>query len=136
MSWAYNVSGDIENAYYGEYATREEAIAAAVRELAGCGDDAVLYIAQDRPPRVDFAGVDLPEHLAAWVEEDFGGPAAEDWPAFNATEQQLADLTRAIEAAFVAWLERHGMTPDWRVIEDPERLTLGAAREMAAKSAS
>jgi len=85
---------------------------------------------------VDFAGVDLLEHLAVWVEEDFGGPAAEDWPAFNATDEHLADLARAIEAAFIAWLERHNMVPDWRVIEDPERLTLGAAREMAVNNES
>lgn len=139
MSWAYSIDG-IDGPYTGDHSTREAAIAAAVQDantenlpdITQYGEISI-YIAQARPPRVNFWGIDLLEHLAVWVEDDFGGPAAEDWPAFSATEQQLADLTRAIEAAFTAWLERHGMQPDWRVIEDPERLTLGQAREMATK---
>lgn len=87
--------------------------------------------------RADLATVERErDRLRKAAEEDFGGPAAEDWPAFTASEEQKADLTRAIEAAFVAWLERHNMVPDWRVAENPERLTLGAAREMVTKSAS
>lgn len=135
MSWTINISGDIEGPYYGDYPTREAAIADAVVFLteAKCDARRPFHVAQARVPRVDFSERDFPELLAFDREEDFGGESAVDWPAFNATDEQKADLTRAIEAAFVAWLERHGMVPDWRVIEDPERLTLGAAREMATK---
>lgn len=129
MLWSFSYS--IEGPFYGNYETREGAIDAAIAEMTAEGKplDAVFFIGDDRLPKADFTGLDLPEHLATWVE-DFQVEQAEDWPAFSATDEQKADLTRAIEAAFVAWLERHNMVPDWRVIENPERLTLGAAREI------
>lgn len=137
MNWAICTSGLVEGPYYGDYPTREAAIAAAVVALteAECDERRPFHVAQVRAPEVDFSGVDLLEHLAVWVD-DFGGVEAEDWPAFTASDGQHVDLTRAIEAAFVAWLERHEMVPDWRVVENPERLTLRAAREMVTKSAS
>lgn len=138
MSWAISTSGMIDGPYTGSYATREEAVAAAAQFLtdAECDARRPFHVAQARPPKVDFSGRDFVEMLAFDCEGDFGGESAEDWPAFSASEEQQADLTRAIEAAFVAWLERHGMVPDWRVVENPERLTLGAAREMVAKQIS
>jgi len=133
--WTFSTTGMIEGPYTGSYPTREAAIMAAVRATTMWQNEAVFYVAQARAPKVDFSDVDPCGYLAEWVE-DFQGQSAEDWKALNATDEQKADLTRVIEAAFVAWLDQHGMQPDWRVIEDPERLTLGAAREMVVNNES
>lgn len=135
MLWSFSYS--IEGPFYGNYETREGAISAAVAEMTAEGKppETVFFVGDDRPPKADFTGLDLPEHLATWVE-DFQVEQAEEWGAFNANERQLAELAGAVEEAFKAWMERYGFAPDWRIIENPERLTLSDARELVTKITS
>lgn len=133
MFWSFSYS--MEGPFYGNYETREGAIDAAVAEMTAEGKppETVFFVGDDRPPKVDFTGLDLPEHLATWVE-DFQVEQAEEWPAFNANERQLAELAGVVERAFAAWTERYGFTPDWRIVDRIETLTLDGARRLIASA--
>jgi len=132
--YAFSLNGEDWDA--AEYDSREDAIQAARDEEQPEGP---IYTARCRPPVVDLSGIDVVEHLYAWREEDFGLEEAEEWPAQFATGAQRDELAAMLADAFKAWAEKHGFTPQWWIAEDvqkhdvPERLTLGAAREMATK---
>ncbi len=131
--YAFSLNG--EDWGDGQYDSREAAIEAAREDEP----DGPIWTARCRAPVVDLSGLDVVEHLYNWCEDDFGLEEAEEWPAQFATGAQRDELAAMLADAFKAWAEKHGYTPEWWIAEDvqrhdvPERLTLGAAREMATK---
>lgn len=95
------------------YDSRGAAVEAALK-YAGTSS---FYTARCRLPVVDLTGLDPVDCLLDCCE-DFQIEEAEGWAAQDATGEQRDELTRAMNAAFIAWAEKHGYTPDWWIVED------------------
>jgi hypothetical protein len=102
-----------------DFATREEAIAAAPAEFNLVPGDRFFvgrcYAASWSAPDGD----DAVEHLANQAMDEYG-ECAEEWP--DATKEQRAELGELIGDVVEAWMKRHGLEPTFYGISDSEQI--------------
>ena len=117
--WAIAPSDD--KVFYGEYDNREAAIKAGVIEFSG----KPFCVGELRQPAPLSKGVDahyMVEQAVEATEEDYclGIPVTDGWP--NATPEQYKDLQTRIGAVLDAWVKDHGLTPQWFVVGNIQRI--------------
>jgi hypothetical protein len=116
MTWVISVSE--EEGYYGDYPTREEAIAAGFQEFG----EPPFYVGKSRPPAPLSSGIDAEQIIDYAIE----CPLEEDWclefAHFEPTDEQVAELTQQLRVVVDAWVKRHGLEPKWFVVDNIERI--------------
>lgn len=96
------------------FATREAAIAAGRVECEGSFDVGRVTPYSPNPPD----GNDIVDTLACRAEDECGEAA--EWWLQDVTKVQQAELTEAVYAVVMAWLEKHALTPDFWTMTDVE----------------
>lgn len=111
-TWSYSIDGDC---YYGNFATREEAI----QEAKAVYQNGSFYIGECEKPELDggfLDGMSVLEQLAD--SEDFMIDAAADW--FEKVDKHSDSLGEMLRAAFHRWLEQNQLQPDFFIVKNPE----------------
>lgn len=106
-----------EELFFGEYASREEALAAALKENP---EKTTVWTARSEKPNIR----DLVSYMGSrFIEQagerayEIGGHAAEGWLTGVGPEEEKA-LDAALVEAFVTWAKNRGFTPDWWTAAD------------------
>jgi hypothetical protein len=100
---------------HGGFDTREEALAEATDYYDF--DDNIRHVFTGRYvpvtlPATGYADAVI-DRLIDWAYDHFG-ELAEDWP--EATPEMRAELDAEFAAVLKGWLDRHGLTPNWKAI--------------------
>jgi hypothetical protein len=117
-----------EEAFYGSYASKEEAISGAPLELDGMlGPGSTFYVGRCVPFVARINVYSLIEHLREEATEE-AGEAAEEWlagyeypPADSEEGAEAADLSDRLNAVFAAWLKETHQEPEFYGVEDVTR---------------
>ena len=112
MGW--HISESEEGNYYGDFATREEAVAEGIAEGGGG-----FYVGQARAPKPLSNGVfaeSIIESALETLEDDWGF----EFVSFEPTPDQIADLQTRMRSLVDQWVKSNGLTPDWFVIDNAE----------------
>jgi hypothetical protein len=112
----WHIATSEEGHYYGDYPTREEAIAEGIAE----GHE-VFYVGQSRPP------CDLSEGIYAdAIVESAVDNLEEDWclefATFEPSKDQLNILQLALREAVDSWIKSQRLEPTWFIVARPERV--------------
>lgn len=112
--WA--ISGDSENYGSTTFATRDEAVAEG---MAIYPDGFYLgRIVAPTQPEDRWSADDWLEHVS--VQDDYSGEHAEDWDI--STEEQREELETEVRKVMAAWLDRHGLRPDFWNVDEVEEI--------------
>ena len=114
MGW--HISESEEGNYYGDFATREEAVAEGIAEGGGG-----FYVGQARAPKPLSRGVfaeSIIESAIETLEDDWGFEFVNF--EFEPTPDQIADLQTRMRSLVDQWVKSNGLTPDWFVIDKAE----------------
>jgi len=111
------ISADEGSGYYGDYPTKDAAIAAGRIEF----DGDPFWVGKARPPKPLSNGV-----YADWVlesaQEDLDDEWFVEWNSFEPSEEQVADLQQRLRAVVDEWFANHGLQPGWFLVDDIERV--------------
>lgn len=113
--WGFSSSGET---YIGAYDSREEAIQDG--RIDAADPSGSFYVGQYRDPTVEGC-VDadlLLEHILC--QDDFCGDWAEG--SLSASDNQLDELTDAIQKVLGEWIDRHGLRPNFGIVESSEKV--------------
>jgi hypothetical protein len=111
-----------EDGYHGRCVSRADALAEGARELDLKPGDRI-WLCQGRDPEPKLEGAWVAEQLAESVEECLPEQWA-DWP--DLSPEQEEELGRVLTAAAQAFLERHGLKPEWYEVITEESCTVPA----------
>ncbi len=103
MSFSYSTN---EENYFGNYATREEALADALAGESG----STIYIGENIPPiqpEVFWHASDWLEHVSC--QDDYYSDFADDWD--YSTKEQRAELESEVRQVMAKWLDKHKLRP-------------------------
>ena len=103
-------------AFYGTYATKEEAI-----EEHEEGETLVGQYSHPTAPELFIDGDDLLEKVLC--QDEYQSDFADG--TLDCTGEQLEELTAAVRKAFGDWIDRHGLRPEFLVVKDAEPIILG-----------
>jgi len=105
-----------DECYSGRAASRDEAIAA---------DPTARFVGQYEAPLLEsyLSAELLIEHVLC--QDDYCG----DWAdgSLDATEEQCAELTEAVQRLFREWAERHDLVPQFGIVRISEEIAARAA---------
>jgi hypothetical protein len=113
--YAYSLDGE---RYHGSFGSAEEAAANGLND----DDRDSVWVGECVPPPQPETFLDaayILEHVQC--QDYYSGEYGEDWP--NASKDQEAELTEALQAAFAAWLDRHGLRPEFFMVENVREIT-------------
>ena len=125
MADKYSYAIDRSDTFEGEYATREEAVAAAFADYDASPDEwkkshPLLYVTtgRNRPP--DVLGHITGKVVIEWMQEsdDCDHELAAGWP--NATPDQVNELTARLRATILEWLKLYDLEPTWGAVDSIE----------------
>ena len=114
MTW--HVATEEDGPYYGEFATREDAIAEGI-----AADYEVFWVGESRLPKALAEGVfadEVVEKALENLEEDWM-PDVFDW---EAKPEQLKTLQEELRLVVDRWIEQYRLQPTWFLIGNPERI--------------
>lgn len=116
MNNNWYISPSEEGNYYGDSPTK----AAAIAEGNASGYK-VFWVGQSRPPCDLSEGIYADSIVESAIEN-----LEEDWclefATFEPTEDQLKALQIALRTALDQWVTEQGLTPEWFIIDNPERV--------------
>jgi hypothetical protein len=112
MTW--HISNSEEGYYYGDYSSREDAIASGHEEFSG--DD--FWIGEACPPKPLSHGVFASEIIERATE--CLGQDDETWEEFNPAKEQLTELQSRIRGVIDEWVEASGLAPTWFLIQNAD----------------
>jgi len=125
MADKYSYAIDHNDTFEGEYATREEAAAAAFADYDASSDEwkkshPLLYVTTGRNCPPDVLGYITGEVVIDLMQQspDCDHEMAADWP--NATPDQVGDLTSRLRATVAEWLRAHDLEPTWGAVDSIE----------------
>lgn len=113
-NWHIAPSG--EGNYYGDFPTKEAAIAEG--NASGYG---VFWVGQERPPCDLSEGIfadEIVENAVDNLEEDW----SLEFASFEPTEDQLKTLEKELKLAVDRWIQDCGLQPKWFIVDSPERV--------------
>lgn len=116
MSQHWSISTDSAH-YHGDFPSREAAIAEGVSQ-----GHSVFWVGKTEPPKPlseGFYARDIIEEAKDWLEEDWHLEEASGW---EPTQSDYDDLQQRLKNAFDDWIKERGLTPDWFVVRNPERI--------------
>lgn len=97
-----------------EWDSKDDAIEAAPDYLE-LDPGETFYVGQKRAPVIHIpAAADIIDHILD--HEDFGVECAED--SFMCTKEQRDELTADLKKTFTDWMNRHGLTPSFFLIQN------------------
>ena len=117
MTYSYSTN---QESYFGDFATREQALAEAINEAREYGHKKV-WIGQSVPPT-------QPEDLWVaedWLElvscqDDYCLDCASDWD--ESTNAQREELESAVRTVMAEWLDRHKLRPKFFLVDNVEEI--------------
>ena len=119
MADKYSYALNPSDTFQGEYATREEAAAAAFADYDASPDEKshpllCITSGRNRPP--DVLGYITGELVIDLMQQspDCDELSAE-WP--NATSDQVVDLTARLRATVAEWLKAFNLMPTWGAVD-------------------
>ena len=125
MADKYSYAIDHNDTFEGEYATREEAAAAAFADYDASSDEwkkshPLLYVTTGRNCPPDVLGYITGEVVIDLMQQSPGcdHQLAADWP--NVTPDHVDDLTARLRVTVAEWLKVHGLEPTWGVVDSLE----------------
>ena len=125
MADKYSYALNPSDTFQGEYATREEAAAAAFADYDASPDEwkesyplLCITTGRNRPP--DVLGYLTGELVIDLMQQspDCDHELTADWP--NATPDQVDDLTARLRAAIAEWLKACNLEPTWDAVDSIE----------------
>ena len=125
MADKYSYALNRSDTFEGEYATREEAAAAAFADYDASPDEwkknhPLLYVTSGRNRPSDVLGYITGEAVIDLMQQspDCDHEMAADWP--NATPDHVDDLTARLRATVAEWLRAHDLEPTWGAVDSIE----------------
>ena len=115
----YATSGDGEY-YYGEFATKEEAIKDGCKEYV---EQEEFYVGEITHPKVTFDhGEEIADQVIDYIQQDLDEIGGEFAECFCVSEAETASLAEFIENAVRGWIEFRDIQPGFILIENAERI--------------
>lgn len=113
----WTISTSEEGQYYGDYPTRDEAIASGRIEL----DGDPFWVGEARSPQKLSDGV-FAESILDQAQENLEDEWMVDWNDFEPSEAQVVDLQQRLRAVVDQWVANHGLSPRWFIVDDTEKI--------------
>lgn len=108
--WGYSLN---QESYYGNFDTKEEAIAECE---AGEDPDRDYWVAQFKDVKIQVCADHVIEQVSEAVYEE-AGEFAEDWPG-KITPEAKKDLEEVLTAVYQIWLAKNALIPNFAVVEE------------------
>ena len=117
MPERWTISSSEESQYYGDYPSKDEAIASGLIEFNGDP----FWVCKARPPKDLSQGI-FADSILEQAQENLEDEWCVDWNNFEPSEEQVADLQQRLETVVDQWFVDQGLSPKWFLVDDIERI--------------
>ena len=115
MTERWTISDSEEGNYYGDYPSKDDAIATGLAELNGDP----FWVGKARPPKALSHGI-FADEILDQAQENLEDEWQVEWNDFEPTEEQVADLQQRLRAVVDQWFVDHDLSPKWFLVDDVE----------------